>query len=276
MTEFKQELILVLFVFFFALTTNAQNERIVEIETNYGNIKVKLYNETPLHRDNFIKLAEAHFYDSLLFHRVINHFMIQGGDPDSKNAKPEARLGNGGPGYKIPAEFNPKLFHKKGVIAAARESDEVNPEKKSSGSQFYIVEGRVFNDSILDIMEKTINERKRANVLRNYVEQSKNKSFRDSLMAYQQSGNKEAFVQLLKKIEILAKDDFSKIKPYKFTAEQRKAYTTIGGTPHLDGSYTVFGEVIEGMDVVDKIAQVATGKNDRPVKDVIMKVKVIK
>ena len=201
----------------FRKTTDADSVRKVFISTIYGDIKLKLYNETPKHRDNFIKLAKAAYFDETLFHRVINKFMIQGGDPNSKNADSTAILGNGGPDYTIPAEIlSPKIFHKKGALCAARDG---NPAKASSGSQFYIVHGKTFTEQ--------------------------------ELTAFSQKTGK------------------------KLTQEQLDVYKTIGGTPWLDGDYTVFGEVYEGLDVVDKIAAVKTGPNDRPVKDVKMTVKVI-
>lgn len=192
----------------------------VVLETNYGIMRVRLSDETPLHRDNFLKLTKSRYYDGVLFHRVINKFMIQAGDPDSRKAAPGKALGEGGPGYTIPAEFKSALFHKKGVIAAARESDDVNPQKASSGSQFYIVQGKVWTDGGLDTLEiKRLNGR-------------------------------------------------------KIPSEQRTAYKTVGGTPHLDQNYTVFGEVTEGLSIIDTIAAVATSKGtdkDRPVKDVVIK-----
>ena len=193
----------------------------VEMTTNYGKMLLLLYDDTPLHRDNFIKLAVEGTFDGLLFHRVSGKFMIQGGDPDSRGAKPGKMLGEGTLGYNIPAEFRPNLFHKRGALCAAREGDMVNPKKESSASQFYIVQGRVWKTEELDEMEKRFGK--------------------------------------------------------TFGPEQREAYTTIGGTPHLDGDYTVFGEVIEGMEVVDKIAAVKCDRNDRPVEDVVIKkVRVIK
>ena len=201
-------------------------KRNVLLETNYGDIIIRLSDSTPLHRDNFIKLVKVGFYDSVLFHRVIQNFMIQSGDPNSKQAPAGVPLGNGGPGYTIPAEFRQTLFHKKGVIAAARMSDNVNPQKASSGSQFYIVQGKIFTDAGLDSLEK----------------------FR--------------------------------LNGRKIPPEQREVYKTIGGTPHLDQGYTVFGEVVKGMDVVDKIAAVQTSRGsdrDRPLQDVrIIKAKLIK
>jgi peptidyl-prolyl cis-trans isomerase B (cyclophilin B) len=198
----------------------------VFLQTNYGDIVIRLYDSTPLHRDNFLKLVKTGFYDSVLFHRVIQKFMIQGGDPNSKQAKAGEPLGNGGPGYTVPAEFRQSLFHKKGVIAAARMGDNVNPEKASSGSQFYIVQGKIFTDAGLDSVE----------------------TFR--------------------------------LKGRKIPPEQREVYKTIGGTPHLDQNYTVFGEVVKGLDVVDKIAAVQTSMGadrDRPLQDVkILKAKLVK
>lgn len=191
----------------------------VKISTAHGDIVLKLYNETPQHRDNFLKLAEEGFYDGTLFHRVINGFMIQGGDPDSRDAAPDQMVGSGGPGYQIPAEIVEGLIHGKGALAAARQGDQMNPERKSSGSQFYIVQGKVFTPEELDQME---------------LQMGKN-----------------------------------------LTPQQRQTYTTIGGTPHLDNAYTVFGEVVEGLEVLDKIAATPTGVADRPVEDIPMTVEVL-
>lgn len=219
-TLFTSIITLMLFLINFTVIAQEKSKtstKIVVISTQLGDIKLKLYDETPLHRDNFIKLVNEHYFDSTLFHRVINKFMIQGGDPDSKRALSGAMLGNGGPSYTIPAEFVPTLIHKKGVLAAAREGDMINPQKASSGSQFYIVQGKVFTTEELDMLSKRMGK--------------------------------------------------------SFTSEQIKTYTTIGGTPHLDGSYTVFGEVISGWDVIDKIAAVATDQNNRPKEDIRMFVK---
>lgn len=190
------------------------------IKTSMGNMTIQLYDETPLHRDNFVKLVKQAYYKDLLFHRVIKDFMIQGGDPSSRNAPAGYQLGNGGPGYTIPAEFNPNFYHKKGALAAARMGDNVNPKKESSGSQFYIVQGRKYNESQLKIMS-------------------------------QQSG-------------------------FSYTPEMIKTYETIGGTPHLDGNYTVFGELISGYDVLDAIANTQTQQGDRPVVDVKMDIEILK
>lgn len=197
----------------------SNNEQKIEITTEYGVMVLKLYNATPKHRDNFVKLVQSGFYNGTLFHRVIKDFMIQGGDPDSKQAKPGQMLGNGGPGYTVDAEFIDTLFHKKGALAAARLGDGQNPLKASSGSQFYIVQGRVWTEGELQSME------------------------------------------------------LQRGKP--FTAAQKKAYLSKGGTPHLDGGYTVFGELISGFEVLDKIAAVATQQGDRPKADVAMTIKLL-
>jgi peptidyl-prolyl cis-trans isomerase B (cyclophilin B) len=198
----------------------------VLLQTGMGDIVIRLSDSTPLHRDNFLKLVKVGFYDSILFHRVINHFMIQAGDPESKNAKAGVLLGNGGPGYTVPAEFRPTLFHKKGIIAAARMGDNVNPQKASSGSQFYLAQGKVFTDDELDNLEKT------------------------------------------------------RLGGIKIPTDQREVYKTVGGIPHLDRNYTVFGEVINGIETIDKIAAVETSKGmdrDRPLSDVrIIRAKLIK
>ena len=222
-----KKLILLAFTAVFFTYSEAQSDstlkkkdrkRDVLIQTSMGDMTVRLSDSTPLHRDNFLKLVKVHFYDSLLFHRVIKDFMIQCGDPNSRNAKPGEALGMGGPGYRVPAEFRQTLFHKKGVIAAARDN---NPEKASSGCQFYIVQGKTFTDTELDNLETTRLKR-------------------------------------------------------KIPAEQREVYKTLGGTPHLDRDYTVFGRVIKGLDVLDKIAAVKTAPGDRPLQDVKMKMLVIK
>ena len=252
---------------------NAQNRGdkrpIVLISTQFGDMKVALYNETPKHRDNFLKLAKAGYYNGVLFHRVIKDFMIQGGDPDTRNATPGQQLGNGGPGYEIDSEINSKLLHKKGALAAAREGDQINPLKKSSGSQFYIVQGIVFPANDLPALEAKGNEKLTQSMMRQLMRENE-----DSLKFYQKSGNQIAMALLGERLqnEAMAK---AKQTPFKLTEEQKKVYTTLGGTPHLDGGYTVFGEVIEGLSVIDSIAAQPTGPNDRPVKDIKMEIKVL-
>jgi cyclophilin family peptidyl-prolyl cis-trans isomerase len=213
--------ILLALVCLLSLNVSAQKkskkDEVVTIETDLGSMKLILFDEAPKHKANFLKLSQEKFYDGLLFHRVIDAFMIQGGDPNSRNAKPDDMLGKGDNGYKIPAEFNPKLFHQKGALAAARDN---NPAKESSGCQFYIVQGRKWSKADLD--------KQAARAAR------------------------------------------------KLTDEQRKIYETVGGTPHLDGAYTVFGQVIDGMNVVDKIGAVSKDERDRPEKNIAMKVSVKK
>ncbi|WP_462267118.1 peptidylprolyl isomerase [Mucilaginibacter sp.] len=209
-----------LFLLFALSATYAKppKNQYVRIKTTYGDCIIRLYNQTPLHRDNFIKLTKQGFYNGTLFHRVIQNFMIQGGDPDSKKAQPGAELGNGDVGYTVPAEFRDSLFHKRGVLAAARDD---NPTKASSGCQFYIVEGRRFTAGRLDTLEQT------------------------------------------------------RLKGRKIPAYQRDTYTSIGGVPHLDQNYTVYGEVVTGLDIVDRIAAVAKDQRDRPATDVPMTVELL-
>jgi peptidyl-prolyl cis-trans isomerase B (cyclophilin B) len=210
----------VVLAFSLSLLAHSQERVKVKISTNYGDIVAELYDETPIHRDNFIKLVKDGFYIGTLFHRVIPGFMIQGGDPVSKEENPQQSIGNGGPGYTLPAEFNKKFFHKKGALAAARMGDAVNPKKESSGSQFYIVEGQVYDEKTLTM--------------------------------------------------------FANRMGVTFNKEQQKAYSTIGGTPHLDANYTVFGEVIEGLELISKISNVKRDKNNLPLEKVVMKVSLIK
>ena len=250
-----------------------QKETMLKIETTLGDIKVKLYNETPKHRDNFIKLAKEGMYDGTLFHRVIKDFMVQAGDPDSKNAPKGKMLGAGDVGYTIPAEIvYPKYFHKRGALSAARQGDNVNPKKESSGCQFYIVTGKVYNDSTLLNMEKQMNENK-LTTLFNALAQKHMKE----IYKMRKENNEEGLYDLQEKLFAQAQEEAAKQPEFRFTKEQVEAYTTVGGTPHLDGEYTVFGEVVEGMDIVDKIQDVKTDRNDRPEEDVkIIKVEVEK
>ncbi len=255
-----------------ACNTKKELEPKVRLETSYGDIVLKLYAETPLHRDNFVKLVEDGFYDGVLFHRVIADFMIQTGDPNSKNAKPGQSLGTGDVGYKLPAEIiYPKYYHKKGALAAARQGDQVNPKKESSGCQFYIVEGRKFSDDELNMMEKNMYQRVKSNLF-----QEKAKDKQNEINQYRMERNQEKLDVIRDSILTEVHKEMADSAAYKFTEEQRKDYTTIGGTPHLDGEYTVFGEVIEGLDVVDKISGTKTGNMDRPVEDIrIIKAKLV-
>lgn len=238
----------------------------VIIKTSLGDITVRLYDETPLHRDNFVKLAREGYYDGTLFHRVIKDFMIQGGDPDSKGAPAGKQLGIGGPDYTIEAEIKPTLFHKRGALAAARQSDEVNPERRSSGSQFYIVWGQVYNQGQIKQFAKQMEMQQMQQAFNALAMQH-----REEIMQLRRDRNRAGLQ------DKLANEAQQQVKANGagMTAEQQEIYTTIGGTPHLDGQYTVFGEVEEGLDIVDQIQQAATGRGDRPIEDIEMKMEVI-
>lgn len=247
----------------------------VKIETEYGDMIIELYDQTPKHKENFLHLVDSGFYNDLLFHRVIKQFMIQGGDPESKNAAPGQMLGNGGPGYTIPAEFNDSLFHKKGALAAARQGDQVNPTKASSGSQFYIVQGKTYTVEELQQMEQQLNDQRYSEYRNKVLMQPQHNHLAQEIMEAMNTQNQEAYNRILGQIDSLVHDAFPNIPPFKFTQKQIDVYTTVGGVPHLDGNYTVFGEVVEGLDVIDKIAAVQTDANDRPSKDVKMKATLI-
>ncbi len=212
-------ILIAVFALTFSLLAHSQDRVKVKISTKYGDMVAELYDETPIHRDNFIKLVKEGFYDGTLFHRVIPGFMIQGGDPVSKDDTPNTRIGNGGPGYTLPAEFNSQFFHKKGALAAARMGDAVNPKKESSGSQFYIVEGQIYDASSIDLFSSRIGT--------------------------------------------------------ELSSAQKKAYTTVGGAPHLDANYTVFGELIDGFEVISKISNVKRDKNNLPKQKVLMNISVV-
>jgi cyclophilin family peptidyl-prolyl cis-trans isomerase len=238
----------------------------VLVETDMGTMVFRLYDETPLHRDNFIKLVEDQFYDSLLFHRVINNFMIQTGDPDSKNRESDSELGESDLPYTIPAEISPTLFHKKGALGAARDG---NPARASSSTQFYIVQGKVYSsDSLIKVQEKRINGWLAMNRVEN---DSANKVLLDRRVElyenYTDSDSTE-LKHITDQLKELAKVDEESTTPYVIPEDQREVYRTIGGTPHLDQNYTVFGEVVSGLDVIDKIAAVETNENDRPRMDI--------
>jgi len=252
----------------FVNSGSSKNDTIVVIETTEGTIKVKLYNETPLHKANFLKLVNESFYDGVLFHRVIKNFMIQTGDPDSKNAAAGARLGSGGPGYTVPAEINPMFFHKKGALAAARQGDQVNPNRESSGSQFYIVQGETFTDEELNLIEENANRGMVMPLIMKFIYAQGNEAFASRFEKAQQAQNIDSLNALGAQVEALIADQINALNTFKFTPEQREVYKTIGGTPHLDGAYTVFGEVIEGLEIVDKIAATRTAAGDRPATDI--------
>jgi peptidylprolyl isomerase len=259
----------------------ADNRSKVLISTEFGDIKIVLFDETPKHRDNFLKLVKNGTIDSTLFHRVIKSFMIQGGDPDSKKAKKGATLGNGDVGYTIPAEIHPNLYHKRGALAAARQGDDVNPNKESSGCQFYIVEGTVWTDSTLDqLIQQRWYQPAKQKIFDTYINKPENagtkSAFVRAQMRAQQQRNNDSLNYWVSQINPIIEAEFEKTPHRTMTADQRKTYTTFGGTPHLDGAYTVFGEVVSGMDAVDVIAAQPKDKNDRPLRDVKMTIKVIK
>lgn len=241
----------------------------LQIETTAGPIKIRLYDDTPLHRDNFLKLAKEGYYDGVLFHRVIKDFMVQTGDPDSKNAQPGAMLGAGSPDYTIPAEFvYPKHYHKFGALAAARTGDDMNPERRSSGSQFYIVTGKKYLPAQLSRMEEMSVQKQLQAYFMN-LQRQKMDTIRALRLAKDSVGLENLRQELIRETE-------ANVTPVTMTEQQVRDYTTIGGTPHLDGQYTVFGEVLEGMDIIDKIQNAQTDGHDRPLEDIkIVSVKVI-
>lgn len=238
----------------------------VKVETSVGDFTVLLYGDTPAHRDNFVKLVNEGFYNGTLFHRVIKEFMAQAGDPDSKTAQPGQHLGSGGPGYTLPAEINfPKHFHKRGALAAARQGDQVNPERRSSGSQFYVVTGKRFINGQLDAMENQLKNQQMQGIFNRLAMQ-----YMDSIRQMQASGDAAGLEALRQKLIGETESEAAK-NPASFTPEMREAYTKTGGAPHLDGQYTVFGEVIDGMDVIDKIEAAETDNADRPTEDIVIK-----
>ncbi len=267
-----KKIILFTLLILMQMSCNSNKETYVLIETSLGDVKVKLYNETPIHKENFVKLVEEGTYDDLLFHRVIKNFMIQGGDPESKGAPLGRSLGTGDVGYTLDAEFvYPKYFHKKGALAAARKGDEVNPKKRSSGCQFYIVTGQTYTDGQLDTLETQLTKRLEQTIFKEIADEH-----RSEIMKLRKEKNSDALYDLQDKLIELTKERVEAQGGVKFTKEQRNAYTTIGGTPHLDGDYTVFGEVVEGLDVVEKIGAVGTRNGDRPMEDITMKMTIVK
>ncbi len=244
----------------------------VKMTTSLGDVVILLYGDTPRHRDNFMKLVNEGFYNGTLFHRVIDRFMIQAGDPDSKNAAPGQRLGAGGPGYTIEAEIEyPKHFHKRGALAAARQGDQVNPQKRSSGSQFYVVTGRKLLPGQLDAMKQQLKNQQLQSTFNGLAGEHI-----DEIRQLQAKGDTAA-LRLLQEQLIAQTEKIVAENPLEITPEMEQAYTTVGGTPHLDGTYTVFGEVLQGMDVIEKIEKVETDSSDRPKEDVkIISMEVLK
>lgn len=246
----------------------------VKIDTSLGEITVRLYDETPLHRDNFVKLVKEGYFDGMLFHRVIRDFMIQGGDPDSKTASPGQSLGTGGPGYTIEAEIRKDLFHKRGALAAARQGDQVNPQRRSSGSQFYIVWGQIYKEGQLRQLSKQMEMQQMQQIFDTLAMEH-----RDEVLRLRKERNHAGLQELQAKLVDETEAKFKAMKEKGeisgLSDEQIRIYTTVGGTPHLDGQYTVFGEVVEGLDVVEKIQDAETSSSDRPEEDIKMTIAVI-
>ena len=265
-------LITTIFLQLFIVSGILSQEKIVLISTNFGDMKFRLYNDTPLHRDAFIQLAEEGYYDGTLFYRVIQNFLIQGGSKSSKNAPPGKRIGYGDPDKTVHDEIMPNHFHKKGALCAPRQPDEVNPFQQSDISQFYIVDGDVYTEGQLDTMELAVNRPIRNKIVRKY--------YTDEIKTQLQELKEQKKVDEFREIAGKVKDEIEteyNLNPNtkKFSEEQREAYTTIGGYPELDGEYTVFGECISGFEVIDKISSLKTDENNRPYTDVKIKVTVL-
>lgn len=259
----------IIIYFLFSSFSQPPVEQKVIVTTNYGNIILKLYNETPLHRDNFIKLVKQGFYDSLLFHRVIPDFIIQGGDPQSKNANPTETLGLTDKGVRIANEVNPKLYHKRGALVAARDNNTLG---ESNSSQFYIVQGKTFTVEDLNMMENIQNIKAKKQVFAKLMETD---SMKAKASDFTLRGDKEGLHAFMLSLQGVVDTLYMPLE-FKFTPEQIAMYIQVGGAPNLDRIYTVFGEVIQGMDVVDKIAAIKTDKNARPLTPVIMKIRLLK
>lgn len=256
-----------LFILFSCSAPGGNENTVILMKTSLGDIKLKLYDETPLHRDNFIKLINSGFYEGISFHRVINGFMIQAGDPETRTV-PVAGAADSLKTYTIPAEFNKMLFHKKGALAAAREGNVVNPEMRSSGTQFYIVQGVQHTEQDISGAEAGINNDIRQALFYKLVKQATDSA--------RLAGSNVTDAEIQEKVALRAFDFLSSKPSFKITPEQREVYKTSGGVPRLDGTYTVFGEVIEGMEIVERIAAVKTDQADKPVEDVkILKVRIL-
>ncbi|HEY0744556.1 MAG TPA: peptidylprolyl isomerase [Chryseosolibacter sp.] len=265
----RQILIVGLFLIYSLTGCTQKKDYVVTIKTKFGDMVAILYDETPKHKANFIKLAQEHFYDSLIFHRIIEGFMIQGGDPESKKAQPGQRLGNGGPGYNVDAEIIPKYYHEKGALSAARLSDQVNPTKASSGSQFYIVQGKKFSENEIKIDPQKFNM-----ALQQFFQKPENKVYYDTIAQLYQARDAKAYEAYISRLKPIVEKQLGTKVEKEVMPEMLKAYTTVGGTPNLDGQYTVFGKVIKGLEVIDKIAAQPKDPADRPIEDVRMMVTV--
>lgn len=267
-------LLLTLGFIFYSCAQSGDSDYLITIRTDYGDMIAILYDETPLHKENFLKLAKEGTYNGSLFHRVIPGFMIQGGDPSSKNAPAGTPLGQGSPGYTIPAEFNPKFFHEKGALSAARLGDAQNPKKESNGGQFYIVQGTIWDDK--GLAQFQVDQARLMNGLRKMFEKPEFKPLLDSLNQLYMTGNMDAYVSALSatapRVEKFTGEKIIRTIP----VNREHIYKTTGGSPHLDGEYTVFGKVIKGFEVIDKIANVPKDGMDRPLSNVKMEILVEK
>jgi len=264
-----KKLYLAPFVFLLLLSCGEtkDNSRYLKITTEKGEIVIKLYNQTPKHRDNMLKLAGEKFFDGQIFHRVIDKFVVQGGDPSTKISQPDSLYGNTDSGYLIDAEIVDSLIHKRGALGMAREGDEINPEKKSSGSQFYIVTGKIFTNEQLDELEKKLTSKKKANLYKKLLE--------EKILESQKTGKVDT-ISISLDVSAIFDSVWDSYPKFIFTEKQRKNYSTIGGIPHLDGNYTVLGEVTKGMEIVDEISKAQTDQNDRPFKDIKFSISVLK
>jgi cyclophilin family peptidyl-prolyl cis-trans isomerase len=263
---------LLFFNLFLQSKAYAKSDTLVVITTYYGVIKLMLYDDTPNHKQNFLKLAKSGFYDSLLFHRIISGFMIQGGDPNSKVADSSQNFGNGDIGYTLIPEILPTHIHKKGALAAARQGDDVNPGKLSSGCQFYIVQGKKFSAIDMVTVESRMLSQLKQSIIWKYMSKPENSKLKEQYTAHQQARNSDSLNAIIKQLQPMVEDELKNLKPHKFSEEEKRIYATKGGSPHLDGNYTVFGEVVDGLDVIDRIAEVEIVGNSRPKLDVRMKV----
>ncbi|PZX19365.1 peptidyl-prolyl cis-trans isomerase B (cyclophilin B) [Breznakibacter xylanolyticus] len=254
-----------------ACAHSQSNTRVV-IHTNHGDMVVELFNDTPVHRDNFLKLVREHYYDSLLFHRVIHQFMLQGGDPQSRGAQAGTKLGNGSPGYTLDAEIvYPAHIHQKGALCAARLGDPMNPQRKSSGSQFYIVHGQVFTADMLRQVEA-----QKTQTQQRATGQKAIAAYTDSLRHYSTQRDSVRFALVRDKAVAAAEMAASTVPPFVMPEAHKQVYQTVGGSPHLDGEYTVFGQVVSGLEVIDAIAALPVDENNRPLQDVKMWIEIVK
>jgi len=253
---------------------NGDKDYLVTIKTTYGDIKLVLFDQTPKHKDNFLKLADKGFYDSLLFHRVIDNFMIQTGDPNTKATADLQSFGKGGPGYTIPSEFHPELIHAKGMIGAARMDDRVNPKKESNGSQFYIIEGIVYTEKTL--IDARVNMNELYKYFGNLIQRSGYQELNMQAMQLQTENKLDELKTLILSYKEVIEEDYDIELDQPLSKKQIEIYTTLGGAPHLDGAYTVFGKIVHGMEVVEKIAAVKTDPSERPVENIVMTVEVDK